>query len=221
MPNTRDDHRISDPDPGSAPTGRLRALRRSDLDAPQRAFYDSMVANEVPWAERGGARAIAADGTLLGPFNPLLFSPAISAAMLGVFRADKAGTSLPTRVHEIVILTVGAACHAAYELYAHRAIGRVAGLPGATINAIVAGERPAFESEAEACAYDFTWQLTLAHRVDDATYARAADAFGEAGLVDMVMLIGLYLTVSAIVNAFEVPVPTRFQPDGAAGDGAR
>jgi 4-carboxymuconolactone decarboxylase len=213
MPDTHDDHRLPGPERWPAPaTGRLAALRRSDLDATQRAFYDSIVANEMPWAESGGARAITADGTLLGPFNPLLFSPAISSSMLAVFRADKASTSLPPRVHEIVILTVGAACSADYELYAHRAIGAAVGLPAATINAIIAGEQPAFGSGAEASAYEFTRQLTHAHRVDDVTYARAADAFGEPGLVDMVMLIGLYLTVSAIVNAFEVPVPGPFTP---------
>jgi 4-carboxymuconolactone decarboxylase len=228
MPSTRADHRL----PGSRrwpATGRLPALRRPDLDETQRAFYDTIVAREVPWAESGGARAvarevawaesggaraIAADGTLLGPFNALLLSPVISAAMLEVFRADKAGTSLPARIHEIVIITVGAGCNAGYELYAHRAIGHAAGLPDAIISAIIAGEQPVFESEAEASAHDFTYQLTHAHRVDDETYARAARAFSEAGLMDMVLLAGLYLTVCAIVNAFEVPVPAR--PAGPA-----
>jgi len=42
-------------------TGRLRRLKPAELDPGQRAFYDSMVANEVPWAESGGARA-AGDG---------------------------------------------------------------------------------------------------------------------------------------------------------------
>jgi 4-carboxymuconolactone decarboxylase len=188
-------------------TGRLRALKRSELDGTQRAFYDSMVINEVPWAQSGGASAIADDGALLGPFNALLFSPAISSAMLEVFRADKAHSSLPARVHEIVILTVGATCGAAYELYAHRAIGTEVGLAGATINAIIGGRHPDFASDAEAAAYDFTWQLTHTHRVEDTAYDRAADAFGAVGLVDMIMLIGLYLTVCGVVNAFEVPVP--------------
>jgi 4-carboxymuconolactone decarboxylase len=188
-------------------SGRLPGLTRSDLNPTQRAFYDSMVANEVPWAESGGAKAIAADGSLLGPFNPLLFSPAISSAMLGVFRADKANTSLPARAHEIVILTVGAACNADYELYAHRAIAAAVGLPPAMITAIVAGGRPSFDADADADAYDLTWQLTHTNRVDERTYRRALHTFGAAGLVDMVMLIGLYLTVGAIVNLFEVPVP--------------
>jgi hypothetical protein len=36
---------------------------------------------------------------------------------------------------------------------------------------------------------------------------RRARLFGSKGLVDMVMLIGLYLTVCAIVNAFEISAP--------------
>jgi hypothetical protein len=36
--------------------------------------------------------------------------------------------------------------------------------------------------------------------------------FRNKGLVDMVMLIGLYLTVCSIVNAFEVPVPVLARP---------
>jgi 4-carboxymuconolactone decarboxylase len=193
-------------------TGRLQGLQPADLDPAQRALYDGMVASEVPWAEHGGARAIAADGSLLGPFNALLFSPAAGAAMIGVFRADSSSTSLPPRVHEIVILTVGAAWQAAYELYAHCAIGKARGLPDAMIKAIIAGERPEFDTGQEASAYDFTWQLTRHHAVDDATYRRAAREFGDAGVVDMVLLTGLYMTVCAIVNAFDVPVPLDPEP---------
>jgi 4-carboxymuconolactone decarboxylase len=136
-----------------------------------------------------------------------------------VFRADKANTSLPARVHRI--LTVGAACHAAYELHAHRANGHAVGLPDAAIDAIVAAEQPLFGSEAEGSAHDLTWLLTHTHQVDDATYMRAASAFGDAGLVDMVMLVGLYLTVGAVVNAIAVPVQVGPQPRERPGTGPR
>jgi 4-carboxymuconolactone decarboxylase len=132
--------------------------------------------------------------------------------MLEVFRADKANTSLPASVHEVVILTVGAACHASYELYAHAAIGASGGLAEGTISAIVAGATPKFDSEADALGYEFVRQLLHADRVDDVTYARAMGAFGERGVVDLVLLIGLYLTVSALVNVFEVPVPAGDPP---------
>jgi len=55
-------------------TGRLPGLRPAELDPAQRAFYDDMAANKVPWAETAGARAIAEDGSLLGPFNPYDFT---------------------------------------------------------------------------------------------------------------------------------------------------
>ncbi|WP_433435798.1 carboxymuconolactone decarboxylase family protein [Nonomuraea sp. CA-141351] len=191
----------------AAGTARLRPLPPVGLAPVQRALYESLAAREVPWAERAGARAIDRDGSLLGPFNPLLFSPVIGAALVEVFRADGRATSLPPRVHEIVVLTVGAAWRAGYEIYAHTPIAEAAGLSDTVIEAIVSGGRPDFESAEEAGAYDFTLQLVTRQQVDDVTYARAAVEFGDEGLVDMVLLIGLYLSVCAIINAFDIGVP--------------
>jgi 4-carboxymuconolactone decarboxylase len=85
--------------------------------------------------------------------------------------------------------------------------------PYALVTLIAAGKRPEFETGQEASAYDFTWQLMHYHAVDGATCTRAAREFGQAGVVDMVVLTGLYLTVCAIVNAFNVPVPAGTQPE--------
>ena len=86
----------------------------------------SLVASEGPWAEKSGFQLMAADGSLLGPFNPLLFSPALGAALVGVFHVDKNNSSLSPRVHEIVIFTVGTVWSSEYELYAHSAVARKA-----------------------------------------------------------------------------------------------
>jgi 4-carboxymuconolactone decarboxylase len=188
-------------------SGRLPSLTRAGLDETQRKLYDSLVANELPWAEKSGFEAVAPDGSLLGPFNPILFSPVLGRAMLDVFHADKTDSSLSPRVHEIVVLTVGAVWSAEYELYAHSAVARALGLSEALIEAIVSGGSPAFQSDQEAVAHDFTRQLAHGHHVDPETYARAVRLFGSKGLVDMVMLIGLYLTVCAIINAFEIATP--------------
>jgi 4-carboxymuconolactone decarboxylase len=85
-------------------SARLPALKPADLDKEQRKLYDSLVENEVPWANSSSVRAMAQDGSLLGPFNPLLFNPVLGAAQIEVFRADKKSTSLTPRVHEIIIL---------------------------------------------------------------------------------------------------------------------
>jgi len=188
-------------------SARLPPLTPTDLDESQRALYDSLVANEIPWAESAGVQARRSDGALLGPFNPLLFSPVLATAQLGVFRADKVGTSLSPRVHEIVVLTVGSEWGADYELYAHSALAKVAGLSDIVIRELVSGQLPVFDSEEETRAHAFARQLAHRHRIDKRTYERALQAFGPKGVVDIVMLVGLYLTVCAIINAFEVPTP--------------
>jgi 4-carboxymuconolactone decarboxylase len=188
-------------------SSRLPALKPADLDGAQRELYDSLLANEIPLFDRAGVEVVAPDGSLLGPFNPLLLNPALGAAQIDVFRADKASSSLSRRVHEIVILVVGAAWQSKYELYAHGIVGQLAGLPADVIQALASGRRPELGDEQEASAYEFTRQLAHEHRIDSEAYARAAEAFGPNGLVDIVLLIGLYLTTCAIINAFEVPAP--------------
>ena len=162
---------------------------------------------QVPWASKSGFTAAIPDGKLLGPFNALVYAPEVGQTYLDYFAAEKKNTSLSERVHEIVILTVGAAWGSAYELYAHTAVGRSVGLADDVIKAIVAGQAPEGVSDQEAAAYEFTRQLAATHRVDAAAYAQAKAAFGDKGLVDIVMLTGLYLTTCALLNAFEVPVP--------------
>ena len=126
-----------------------------------------------------------------------------------MFHADTSNTSLSPRVHEVVILTVGAAWDSGYELYAHRAVATLAGLTDDVVEALLAGRPPDFRNEQEATAHEFTRQLVDAHRVEADTYARAEQAFGHKGLVDMVLLIGLYLATCSLINAFEIPAPDR------------
>jgi 4-carboxymuconolactone decarboxylase len=192
-------------------SGRLPQLRPEDLNDAQRSLYDALVASFGPWADKAGFEVIAPDRSLLGPLNPLLFSPALGAAQIDVFHADKATTSLPPRVHEVVILTVGAAWDSDYELYAHSATGRLSGLSDGVVEALLASGPPDFRNEQEAIAHAFTRQLVGEHRVEAETYARAQQEFGDKGVVDMVLLIGLYLATCSLINAFEVPAPDPIQ----------
>lgn len=186
---------------------RLPQLKPEELNGAQRALYDALVTSFGAWADTSGFKVVAPDRSLLGPLNPLLFNPALGAAQIDVFHADRATTSLPPRVHEVVVLTVGAAWGSDYELYAHRAVGRQAGLSDDVIDALLDRRPPDFRNEQETTAHAFTRQLVGEHRVDTETYARAQQAFGHKGVVDMVLLIGLYLATCSLINAFEIPAP--------------
>ena len=186
---------------------RLPLLTPDALDPAQKKAYDRMMTDQVPWATKAGFEAATPDGRLLGPFNSLLYAPEVGQAYLDYFTAEKKNTSLSERVHEIVILAVGAAWNSAYELYAHEAVGKSVGLPEGVVKALAAGDIPSGLSEPEESAYLFAHQLAAERRAAPETYARAKAAFGDKGLVDVVMLVGLYLVTCAALNAFEVPVP--------------
>ena len=193
--------------PDDALGGRLPLLAPDDLTVDQRKLYAHFSRTLLPWAEQSGFTAATADGRVIGPFNPLLYSPTVGEGFAAYLAAERAHTSLSPRVREVIILTVGAVWQTAYELYAHAAVATKAGLDPATIDALSAGRTPDGLSDDESAAHAFARQLAADHRVDDATYQVAEKQFGPAGIVDLIHLVTLYMGTSALLNAFAIPVP--------------
>ncbi len=187
--------------------GRLPLLRPEDLVGDQAELYKTLQTKLVTWAEDSGFKGQTSDGELIGPFNPYLYSTGITPGFLAWMAADKAGTTLDKRVHEIVILSVGAVWKSPYELYAHSAVARKVGVPEAAIQAVVRGDDSEELTPAERAARRFATQLASERRVDDTTYKEAERFFDKRALVDMVYLVGLYLLTCALLNAFEIPAP--------------
>lgn len=188
--------------------GRLALLAPDTLNSDQKDLYDQLQDTMVPWAEKSGFQADTYDDRLIGPFNAMLRSPAISTALLGVTATEGKETALGKTVREVVILTVGAAWHAAYELYAHTIVGQSVGLAEATVHALAAGQKPTDLSPEESVAYDFTHRLATTHQIDAQLYEQALVTFGEKGVVDMIYLAGQYMTISGLLNTFAVPAPS-------------
>ena len=187
--------------------GRLALLGPDTLDSAQKKLYKQLQDTMVPWAKKSGFQADTHDDRLIGPFNAMLRSPAISQAIMGVTATEGQETSLGKTVREVVILTVGAAWQAAYELYAHTLVGQSVGLAQATVQALAAGQKPASLTPEESVAYDFTQRLATTHQIDAELYERAMVTFGEKGVVDMIYLAGQYMTISGLLNTFAVPAP--------------
>jgi 4-carboxymuconolactone decarboxylase len=187
--------------------GRLPLAARSEMSGPQQQLYDQMAKSVVPWGEQAGFATQTSDGRFIGPFNPALQSPVVCGGFLRFQLVEEESTSLPPRVRQVVILTVGAVWRSAYELYAHSAAARSVGLTDRVVRELAAGRLPGELSAAEQAAWRFTHQLTTRRRVDQDAYDQAKTAFGVEGVTDMLALIGAYQTVCGILNAFEVPTP--------------
>ena len=62
--------------------GRLPLLDPQALSIAQREIYDRLNTTMIPWADGAHFQSKTDDGRLIGPFNPILFSPDISARFL-------------------------------------------------------------------------------------------------------------------------------------------
>jgi 4-carboxymuconolactone decarboxylase len=189
--------------------GRLPLADPSTLTHAQQELFDSVMANQLPWANDAGFRIKTDDGRLIGPFNTFLRHPEIALRFLGFAAAESGHTSLPDRVREVVIVAVGAVwgTGARYELYAHKILARQLGLSPEVIKALGEGDVPDELSDDEKLAVRVARQLLIEHRLDDDLYRAAEEAFGQQGLYDIGAVMGQYQTVCTLLTMFQVPAP--------------
>ena len=201
--------------------GRLPLLDPACLTDSQKAVYDRLRATMIRWADQSGFQSMTDGNRLIGPFNPVMFSPGIAPAFLDLQDAEQASTSLSERVRQVVILEVGAVWRADYELYAHAAVARKAGLTDDMVRGLAAGTLPEDLSEQEKIAGRFARQLAAEHCVDAELYRAAEAVFGTQGLVDITFLAGIYHLICGLLTAFEIPAPAASPLDPSRPDRAR
>ncbi len=171
---------------------RLLPLDPARLNEAQRWVVDEV---------RAGRR-----GTVPANVVAWLPSPELArrAAALGEFVRYE--TSLGPRLSELAILVVASHWACAYEWAVHAGEAAAAGIAPDVIDTIASGDVPRLDDR-EAAVYDFARVLVATGRVPDITYGRAVDVLGEAGVVDLIGVVGYYTLVAFTLNAREVPAP--------------
>lgn len=193
----------------SAP--RLDPLTPEGLDDDQRRLYDAVL--DSPRGQGPARRIIQReDGSLCGPFDAWLRTPALGLHLERVGMALRSDTVLPDAAREVAVLVVAKAWGADFEWWVHGLVARRLGVTDAVIDAIGHGKRPDFEDDAVAAAHDVAVELVHERRLDDATLARARDVLGERALVETVTLVGFYQLVSGVLESFHPPAPSADLP---------
>jgi len=184
---------------------RLPQIDHTTLTGDQKALYEDMKSGiETSFH---GFTAIDEKGDLVGPWNPWLSFPQFGGPVWNLVKALAANPTLPKTVREIAILVTGAHFHSAYELYAHILVAELRGLSDAKIRTITAGARPADLTDEEGLAYDFALELVTGGIVPELIYREMVASFGETGTAEFIYLVGLYCSVSMMLNGFKVPLP--------------
>jgi len=168
-----------------------------------------MTLEKMTPAQRNIAEAImnGPRGRMRGPFNAWLRNPVLADRLQKVGEYVRFNTSLDKRINEMAILMTAQAWGAQYEWYAHAPLAVKAGLDPSVVAAIGAGRKPENMKDDEAIAWEFITQLRRDHSVDDPTYTRALEKFGEPGIVDLIAVNGYYDVVSMTLNVARVKPP--------------
>jgi 4-carboxymuconolactone decarboxylase len=181
--------------PRRSPAPRLPVLDMASLTGEQQALVDAI---------SSGPRGRFSNS---GPFAVYLHAPGFGhlAQQLGGY--VRLGTSVPPRLSELAILCTARFWQAQYEWVAHVAIAAKQGVKPATIRDLQAGRTPTSAPRDEMAIYAFVRELYATRRVSDATYKRVHKLLGDAGMVELVGILGYYAMVSMILNVFRMPVP--------------
>jgi 4-carboxymuconolactone decarboxylase len=180
---------------------RLPYLRRDDLDDAGRAVWDGLESSR-------GTSLVNDEGGLIGPFNAWVHAPGVGRRLSGLGATLRFDTAIERRLLELAIIVVAAHWKAEFEWWAHARMAREHGVA----DDIQVGRTPAFTAGDEELVYHVACQLVQTGRIDDPTYARAAELLGNQGVVELVSLCGYYTLVSFTLNAFTVPLPAGAEP---------
>jgi 4-carboxymuconolactone decarboxylase len=181
---------------------RLPPVRREDLDEAGRAEYDRL-------ADRSGGASLAG---LRGPGGLNLHSPRAAAYLNGFSRYLRYESGMSARVRETAILVTARATDQQFEWAMHEPNALKDGVPPAVIDVIKYGAATAGLDETDAVIIELGRQVFGQHKVDAALFARARRLFGDRGVVELVMLMGNYSAVAALLTACDAQLPAGQAP---------
>jgi 4-carboxymuconolactone decarboxylase len=140
-----------------------------------------------------------------GPFIPLLRSPELLMRLEKVGEYLRFDSAIPARIAEFATLVVARAWSQQFEWAMHVPLALKAGTEQASIDDLREGRRPASMSAAEALVFDFLSELASNRGVSQASFEAVVAEWQEQGLIDLVAIVGYFITMSMLLNVAHTP----------------
>ena len=167
---------------------------------------------EVPVGEMPAEMRDAYDTTMRlrgqvpGPHKIWLANPALSKTVVPIGAYYQTRSTLTKAEIEIATNLINGHWRAAYSNYEHEKIGEEAGgLAADKVEALIAGLPTGFDDPRQQVVYELVCALVASRVVPTGLYRRAEALLGDAGIVDVTMLLGWFTGVSLTLAAFDVP----------------
>src|ERR1700689_1627109 len=145
-------------------------------------------------------------GQVPGPYKIWLQNPKLMEVMVPLGAYYQGHSSLSKAEIEIATNLTNGRWLAAYSNYEHEIIGEQdGGLPPEKVEALIAGLPTSFDDPRQQVVYELASALIAPRVVPKGLYQRAKALLGDAGIVDVTMLLGWFTGVSLTLMAFDVP----------------
>jgi 4-carboxymuconolactone decarboxylase len=145
-------------------------------------------------------------GIVPGPHRIWLANPNLSQTVVPIGAYYQKQSTLTKAEIEIVTNVINGRWLAAYSNYEHEWIAEEqGGLPPEKVEALIAGLPTSFDDPRQQVVYELAFTLAQPRVVAKGLYRRAKQRLGDAGIVDVTMLMGWFTGVSMTLMAFDVP----------------
>jgi 4-carboxymuconolactone decarboxylase len=145
-------------------------------------------------------------GLLPGPHKIWLANPRLSQTIVPTGAYFQTDSTLTKAEIEIVTNLTTGRWVTPYANYEHEKIGvEKGGLAPDTVEALITGRPIAFDDPRQQVVYELAATLVVPRFVPLGLYRRAKALLGDAGIVDVTVLIGWFTAVSMTLAAFDVP----------------
>ncbi|MCO5089225.1 MAG: carboxymuconolactone decarboxylase family protein [Methylobacteriaceae bacterium] len=173
----------------------------ASLQGTARALFDHMAS----------ARAYADGRAQLGEVYVRMFNnPGVAEKVGALGEHLRFGGVLPDDVRELIILRFSAQARFGYEWSHHQRPAKLAGLDQATIDALTAGEIPDTLPDASQAALAAVDAVNAKQSIPADVQQRFVAVHGNAGIVELVVLCGLYGIMGDMCVAFDIEVEEGF-----------
>lgn len=145
-------------------------------------------------------------GLVPGPHRIWVSNPELSKTIVPTGAYFQTKSTLTKAEIEIVTNLTTARWQSAYAGYEHEKIGEAQGhLDADKVQRLIAGLPVTFEDPREDVVYQLAFALVQPRPVSLGLFRKAQSLLGNAGIVDVAVLIGWFTMVSMTLAAFDVP----------------
>jgi 4-carboxymuconolactone decarboxylase len=144
-------------------------------------------------------------GRMPNVFKALANNPTVMDRVAAVGEYMRFQSKLDPQLRELAILTTAQEIRCTYEWTAHYTIAQKLGVSAKLLSSV---GTPQIESEAAPLGPELRFARLVARgeNVDDATFDAVRNHVGNAGVLDLIGLVGYYGLLARMLNTLQVPL---------------